>query len=149
MAMRTDLYLPQRTFYHALCSTESATFKSVNFVLLADQHADDDDLNTRSLARCIIAVAINRLEDYQSDEYWAGIIQRRLEWSEALFSQHREQCNGVKIRNLVQLAWELYAAHPGSDSHKVFRNSLNSVAFGTSSWLRRKSGPSTKPSDPM
>ncbi|KAH9023737.1 hypothetical protein EDB85DRAFT_2150976 [Lactarius pseudohatsudake] len=83
---------------HALCSTESAIFKSVDFVLLADQYANDDP-TTRSLAMYIIAVAINRLEDYQPDERWAGIIQR-----------------SVKLGNLVQLAWELYAAHPGSDS---------------------------------
>ncbi|KAH9062586.1 hypothetical protein EDB83DRAFT_843595 [Lactarius deliciosus] len=108
MAVRTDLYLLQRTFHHAFCSTESAIFKSADFVLLADQYADDDDSTTRSLARCIVAVAINRFEDYQSDERWAGIIQQ-----------------SVKLRNLVQLAWELYAAHPGSVSHKIFRNSLH------------------------
>ncbi len=126
-AMQTDPYLLQRTFYHALCSTESAIFKSVDFVLLADQHANDKDPNVRSLARCIIAVAIHHLEDYHSDERWAGIIQRRLNWSEAAFAEHRKRRDSVKLRNLVRLAWELNTACPGSDtpsSHKIFGNSL-------------------------
>ncbi|KAH9172601.1 hypothetical protein EDB89DRAFT_2229238 [Lactarius sanguifluus] len=114
-AMRTDPYLLQCTFCHALCFTESAIFKSVDF-LLADQHANDDDPNVRSLARCIITIAISHLEDYQSDERWAGIIQRRLNWSEAIFAEQSEQCDGVILRILVRLARELNTARPGSDT---------------------------------
>ncbi|KAH9059886.1 hypothetical protein EDB87DRAFT_1822373 [Lactarius vividus] len=126
-AMQVDPHLLQRTFCHALCLTESAVFKSVDFVLLADQHANGDDPNVCSPARCVIAVTINRLKDYQSDERWAGIIQRRSNWSEAVFAEQSEQRNGVKLRNLVRLAWELNTARPGSDTpepHKVFGNSL-------------------------
>ncbi|KAI9436615.1 hypothetical protein H4582DRAFT_1962123 [Lactarius indigo] len=129
-AIQTDPYLLERTFYHALCFTESAIFKSVDFVLLADQHANDDDPNIRSLARCIIAIAINRLEDYHSDERWAGIVQRRLNWSEAVFAEHRERGDSVKLRNLVRLAWELNTARPGSDTpelHEAFGNSLRAA----------------------
>ncbi|KAH9172414.1 hypothetical protein EDB89DRAFT_2242873 [Lactarius sanguifluus] len=129
-AMQTDPYLLQRTFYHTLCSTESAIFRSFPFVLLADQYANNEDPNIRFLARCTIAIAINHLEDYHSDKRCAGIIQRRLNWSEALFSQHCEQRDSVKLRNLVQLALELYTAPPDpgpscSSSPEVFRNLLH------------------------
>ncbi|KAN0128694.1 hypothetical protein V8E53_013513 [Lactarius tabidus] len=55
---QTHPHLLQRSFHHALrvCSTESTIFKSVDFILLANQHANDKDLNTRSLARCIVAL---------------------------------------------------------------------------------------------
>lgn len=128
-AIQTHPYLLQRSFYHALqvCFTKSAIFKSVDFVLLADQHANDNDLNIRSLARCIIAIAINRLEDYHSDERWAGIVQRRLDWPED--PSPWEQCDSVKLRNLVRLTRELNTLGPDSDtlSPEIFRNSLHEV----------------------
>jgi hypothetical protein len=108
-AMQTDPYLLRRSFYHALlvCSSESAIFKSINFVLLADQHTNNEDLNTRSLARCIMAIAINRLEDYDAgrDKRWAGIVQRRLNWPVDY---------GIKLHNLMQLIRDLNTPHPDS-----------------------------------
>ena len=128
-AIQTHPYLLQRSFYHALrvYSTESAIFKSVDFVLLADKHANDNDLNIRSLAMCIIAIAISLLEDYHSDERWAGIVQRRLNWPED--PSPGEQRNSVKLRNLVQLARKLKFLNSGSDPllPAVFRNSLREV----------------------
>ncbi|KAF8263534.1 hypothetical protein EI94DRAFT_1832262 [Lactarius quietus] len=129
-AMQTDSYLLQRTFCHALHATESPIFNCVDFVLLSDRYANDEDQNLRSLARCIIAVAISHLEDYDTDERWAGIIQRRLDWSEALFAEHREHRDSIKLLNLVRIARELYIAPPGSDirdSHDVFDNVLRAV----------------------
>ncbi|KAI9448608.1 hypothetical protein BJY52DRAFT_1311730, partial [Lactarius psammicola] len=126
-AMQTDPYLLQRTFFHTLCSTESAIFNSLTFVLLADQYADDEDPNIRSLARCIVAITINHREGYHSDGRWAGIIQRRLDWSRALFALYYGQHDSVKLRNLVRLAWELYFTHPGSGSPspEIIHNSLH------------------------
>ena len=128
-AMQTHPYLLRRSFYHALraCSTESAIFKSIDFVLLADQLANDEDLNIRSLARCVIAIAISRLEDYHADKRWAGIVQRRLNWPEDLF--HREQRDSVKLRNMIQLAREINSPHISSRSHvqKVLRGLLREV----------------------
>ena len=117
-AMRAHPYLLQRSFHHALqaCFTESAIFKTVDFVHLTDQHANDDDANIRSLARCIITIAINRLEDYHVDEHWARIIQRRLDWPENVFHQHREQRDSIKLRNLIQLARELNTLRLDSDT---------------------------------
>lgn len=114
-AIQADSYLLQRTFYHALGFIESAVFTSVDFVLLADQYINDDDPYIRFLARCIIAVAINRLGDCHADELWAGIVQRGLNWSESSFAEYREQRDSIQLRNLIQLARELNAVHPGCD----------------------------------
>jgi hypothetical protein len=117
-AMQTHPYILQRSFFHALRinSIESAIFKSVDFVLLADHNAsgNNKDLNIRSLARCIVAIAINHLEDYHADERWAGIVQRRLNWAKDPFP--REQRDSIKLCNLVQLARELNTLRPDSDT---------------------------------
>ena len=116
-AMQVDPYLLQRSFHHALrlCSTESAIFKSVDFVLLADQYANDEDMDIRLPARCIIAIAINRLEDYHTDaERWASIVQRTLNWPEDLF--HHEQRDSIKLQTLVQLSRDLSTYTPPPDS---------------------------------
>ena len=112
-AIQVDSYLLQRTFYHALGFIESAVFTCIDFVLLADQHTNDEDPDVRFLARCIIAVAINRLGDYHTDERerWAGIVQRGLNWSESTFAEYREQSDSIQLRNLVQLARELNTTH--------------------------------------
>ena len=127
-AMKAHPYILRRSFYHALraCSTGSTIFKSVDFVLLADQHANDNDLNTRFLARCIIAIAINCLEDYHVDQR-AGIVQRRLNWPEDAF--HREHRDSIKLRNLTRLARELNISRPCSNthSHEVLGNLLREV----------------------
>ena len=112
-AMKSHPYLLHRTFYHAvrLCSTESSIFKSVDFVLLADKHAGDNtDVNIRSLAGSIIAIAVNHLEDYRMDERWTSIVQRRLNWVEDPFP--REPRDDIKLRDLVQLAQEINAPTP-------------------------------------
>ena len=112
-AIQADAYLLQRTFYHALGFIESALFTCIDFVLLADQHTNDEDPDVRLLARCIIAVAINRLGDQHTDEreHWAGIIQRGLNWSESTFAEYREQSDSIQLRNLIQLSRELNATH--------------------------------------
>ena len=112
-AIQVDSYLLQRTFYHALGFIESAVFTCIDFVLLADRHTNDEDPDVRFLARCIIAVAINRLGDYHTDERerWAGIVQRGLNWSESTFAEYREQSDSIQLRNLVRLARELNTTH--------------------------------------
>ena len=76
-AMQGHPYL-QHSFLNVLraCSTESAIFKSVDFVLLADQYTNDKDVKIRSLARSIIAIAINRLEDYHMTSVGPGSSSR-------------------------------------------------------------------------
>ncbi|KAH9036017.1 hypothetical protein EDB83DRAFT_2415300, partial [Lactarius deliciosus] len=121
-AIQADSYLLQRTFYHALGSVDSAIFTCIDFILLADQHAGDDDPDVRFLARCIVAVAINRLGDsHHTDERWAGIIQRGL---------NCEQRDSTQLRNLIQLARELNTAHPDCNdpsAQTIFDHTLCAV----------------------
>lgn len=133
-AMETDSYLLQRTFYHALCSVDSAVFQCVDFVHLADRCTDDKDADVSFLAKCIVAVTISRLDDYGSgslpDERWTGIVQRGLNWSQARFAEHRGQRDSVRLRNLVQIAQEFGSAHPDYDdpsAQTVFRNTLHAA----------------------
>ena len=128
-AMKAHPYLLQRSFYHALraCSTESVIFKSIDFVLLADQHANDVDVYIRSIAREIITIAIDRLDNYHADKRWAGIVQRRLNWPEDLF--HKEQHDNIKLCNLIQLARELSLPGTSCDSHiqEIFGDLLHEL----------------------
>ncbi|KAH9023434.1 hypothetical protein EDB85DRAFT_2151125 [Lactarius pseudohatsudake] len=130
-AIQADSYLLQRTFYHALGFIDSAVFTCIDFVLLADQHANDDDPDVRFLARCIVAVAINRLGDsYHTDGRWAGIIQRGLNWSEDNFAEYSEQRDSTRLRNLIQLARELNTAHPDCNdpsARTIFGHTLCAV----------------------
>jgi len=133
-AMVTDPYLLQRTFHHALFTLDSAIFKSVDFVLLADQCTNDDDPATCFLAKCIVAVAIGRLDPDSSlsDDRWSGIIQRGLNWSESELSEleHGQQHESIKLRNLIQIARELHSAHPDYDDpsfRTIFHNTMCAV----------------------
>lgn len=129
-AMEADSYLLRRTFHHALCSPESAIFKCVDFVLLADQCTNDDDPDVCFLAKCVVAVAISQLDfDPAFDARWSGIVQRGLNWSESELSEHchdGEQRSSswdssVKLRNLIQIARELYTAHQDYYDDPSFR----------------------------
>jgi hypothetical protein len=131
-AMVTDPYLLERTFHHALCSLDSVIFKSVDFVLLADQCTNDDVPDVCFLAKCIVAVAISRLDSDSSfsDDRWSGIIQRGLNWSPSELSEHGQQRDSIKLRNLVQIARELHSPHPDYDDpsfRTIFHNTLSAV----------------------
>jgi hypothetical protein len=112
-AMEVDPYLLQRTFHRALCSGNTTIFKCIDFLRLADRYTDDVDLKLCCLAKCIVAVAINRLENRGSDERWAEIVQRGLNWSQSQFAKYCGQRDSVKLRNLVKIARELSSAHLG------------------------------------
>lgn len=130
-AMAADSYLLRRTFYHALCSVDSAVFQCVDFVHLADRCTDDKDVDVCFFAKCIVAVAISRFEDYAlMDDRWSGIVQRGLNWSQSRFAEHRGQQDSVRLRNLVQIARELGSAHLDYDdpsAQTIFRNTLNAA----------------------
>ena len=129
-AMVTDPYLLERTFHHALCSLDSAIFKSIDFVLVADQCTNDDIPDVCFLAKCIVAVAISRLDSNTFDDRWSGIIQHGLNWSESELSENGQQWDSIKLRNLIQIARELHSAHPDYDDpsfRTIFRNTLSAV----------------------
>jgi hypothetical protein len=130
-AMVADPYLLERTFHHALFSLDSAIFKSLDFVLLADQCTNDDVPDVCFLAKCIVAIAISRLDsDSFADAHWSGIIQRGLNWSESELSERGQERDSVKLRNLIQIARELHSAHPDYDDpsfRTIFHNTLCAV----------------------
>jgi hypothetical protein len=76
--MVMDPYLLQRAFHHALCSLDSTIFKSIDFVLVTDQCANDNvsDGGTCFLTKCIVAATISRLDSDSSNDRKSGIIQR-------------------------------------------------------------------------
>lgn len=144
-AMVTDFYLLQRTFHHALCSLDSAIFKYIDFVVVADQCTNDDVPDICFLAKCIVAVAISRLDDSYSSDRWSGIIQRGLNWSESELSEHGQQRDNIKLRNLIQIARELHSLHPDYDDpsfRTILHNTLSAVrqfkVENTSPELRRE-----------
>jgi hypothetical protein len=114
-AMEMDHYLLQRTFYHALCSVDSPIFERVDFVLLADRYTGDASPDVCFLSKCIVAVAINRLKDHESDERWSGIVQRRLNWSQPCFAKYCGQPDSIRLRNLIQIIREFSYACPSYD----------------------------------
>ena len=132
-AMMVDPYLLERTLHHALFSLDSAIFKSVDFVLLADQCTNDNIPDVCFLSKCLVAIAISRFESNSfSDDRWSGIIQRGLNWTESELSEHggQQQRDSIKLRNLIQIARELHSAHPDYDDpsfRTIFHNTLCAV----------------------
>ena len=88
-AIETDLHLLQRIFYHALCVVESAVFQCVEFVHLADRWINGGDVDVCFLAKCVVAVAINRFGDSGIYGRWFGIVQCQLNWSQSQFFEYR------------------------------------------------------------
>ncbi|KAI0299089.1 hypothetical protein B0F90DRAFT_631560 [Multifurca ochricompacta] len=129
-AIQTDPYLLQRTFHHALCSEDSAIFKCIEFVLMAERYTDDEDPNVQFLARCIVAVAITRIADHDLNERWSGIVRRRLNLSGSDLTAFGKQRDNLLLRNLVQLVRELNTAHPDYDepgARVILDKTLNAV----------------------
>ena len=129
-AMEADPYLLQQTFHRALCSGNTTIFKCTDFVRLADRYIDDVDPKLCCLAKCIVAIAINRLENHGSDERWAKIVQRGLNWSQSQFAEYCGQRDSIKLRNLVKITRELSSAHPGHDdpsARAVIQDTLHVV----------------------
>jgi len=129
-AMEADPYLLQQTFHRALCSGNTTIFKCTDFVRLADRYTDDVDPKICCLAKCIVAVAINRLENHGSDERWAEIVQRGLNWSQSQFAEYCGQRDSIKLRNLVEITRQLSSAHPGYDdpsTRAVIQDTLHVV----------------------
>ncbi|KAI0252039.1 hypothetical protein BJV78DRAFT_1282032 [Lactifluus subvellereus] len=103
-AIHSNPLLLECTFRQALLSTShSAVFKCVDFVhlTLAQSHNNDVDPRVREYARCVVAVAINRISDY--NDKWTGIIQRHLGLPESRMNAYRSQTDSVRLCNLIHL----------------------------------------------
>lgn len=97
--------LPPRTLYRAFSSVNSAVFKFIDLVSLADRCTKNEEPEIRFLARCIAAVAINLLEDCTSDHRWSNIVPRKLSWFQSALEPMRRTTRQLQgLRNLVQFS---------------------------------------------
>ena len=103
-AINSDSLLLECTFRQALLSTSHSTvFKCIDFVhlTLAQSHDNDTKPRVRQYAQCVVAVAINRISDY--DDKWTAIIQRHLGLPESRMNAYRSQSESVRLCNLIYL----------------------------------------------
>ena len=99
-AINSDPLLLQCTFRRALSSVNSIVFKCADFITLAQAQVTSADPWTKDYARCIVAVAINRISDY--DDKWAAIIQDYLGLALAK-EEYQSEAESVRLCNLIHL----------------------------------------------
>lgn len=128
-AITADPLLLQCTFRQTLQSMDSNIFRCVDFVHLAlAQSHSKEDANpwVKHYARCTVAVAINRIHDYNDN--WTGIVQRHLGLPKSLLKKYRAQGDSVRLSNLTHLIRELTTSYFNNrdqfEPGKVWRNVL-------------------------
>jgi hypothetical protein len=115
-AVNSDPLLLQCTFKQALLSASYSTvFKCVDFIHLSLAQSEfklhdkesDADRWVREYARCVVAIAINRISDY--DDKWTAIVQRHLGLPNSHMKKWRSQGDSVRLYNLIYLIrkWDL------------------------------------------
>lgn len=118
--------LLQCTFHQALLTPPDANiFRCADFVSLAHSQFNNTDKWVKGYAQCIVAVAVNRVLDYNSD--WADIIGRYLD-----MEANEQQANSIRLRNLTHLTRHLKGSHlKYSDQFRsggVWNSALNEAA---------------------
>ncbi|KAI9440628.1 hypothetical protein H4582DRAFT_2212061 [Lactarius indigo] len=102
-AITADPLLLQCTFQRALLATsDSNMFGCADFVRLAlaqSQH-NNTDLWVKDYARCIVAIAINRVRNY--DDNWTAIVRDHLG-----IEANQHPGNSIRLRNLTYLTRHL------------------------------------------
>ena len=97
---------------------------------LLDWCTNNVDADVSFLAKCIVAVAISRLEDHTlNDDHWSGLIQHRLN-SQSCFAHYCGQHDSVKLQNLVQIVHEPNSAHSDYDdpsARTIFHNIMSTA----------------------
>ncbi|KAI0252052.1 hypothetical protein BJV78DRAFT_1361193 [Lactifluus subvellereus] len=120
-AINSDPLLLQCTFRHALSSVNSILFEYLDFVKFAQSQVINANLWIKDYARCIVAVAINRISDYHHN-YWTAIIQDHLGFV------NMPDADSVRLRNLIHLITQLKAsqlnATGGFEPGGVWHNSM-------------------------
>jgi hypothetical protein len=100
-------------------------FKCADFITLAQAQVTSADPWTKDYARCIVAVAISRISDY--DGKWAAIIQDHLGLALAK-EEYQSEAESVRLRNLIHLLRQLKASQLNVRGYfepgRVWHNSL-------------------------
>jgi hypothetical protein len=108
--IQLDPYLLQRTFFHVLSLPARPTiFQCIDFVLVADRSAENEDTDVQLLAKCVIAIAISSSKDDELDPRLSPVVARWLNMSVFDTNYHGRGAN-MKLINLVQLVQVLNSA---------------------------------------
>ena len=143
-AITADHLLLRYTFRQTLRSMRSRIFDCVDFVLGVERYNDDSDAWTKHYAQCIIAVAINRIQEYGNN--WSDIVQRQLGLSLYSFAEYRSQGDSVKFLNFIRITQDLMSLHlnrkgqfePGKICHSVLSEVRKFNAIGVVPELRHQ-----------
>ncbi|KAI0252041.1 hypothetical protein BJV78DRAFT_1282034 [Lactifluus subvellereus] len=120
-AINSDPLLLQCTFRQALSFVNSIVFEYLDFVKFAQSQVTNADPWTRDYARCIVAVAINRIPDYHHN-CWTSIVQDHLGFANV------PDADSVRLRNLIRLIGQLKTSQlnvmGGFEPGRVWHNSM-------------------------
>jgi hypothetical protein len=143
-AINADPLLLQCTFRQTLQSMRSSIFKSIDFVLGVASHKDNSDPWTKHYARCIVAVAINRVQEF--NDRWPDIIKGQQEASFPFFlDKNYSKDDSVKLISFICIARDLRDSYlsnsdqfePGKIWHNVLSETLEFSARDTAPELSR------------
>ncbi|KAI0265974.1 hypothetical protein BC834DRAFT_160093 [Gloeopeniophorella convolvens] len=86
-----------------LRSAESDILTCIDFIQLASSCAGDPDRDPKlgCYAKCVLAVTISRLREY--DDRWSCIAKRHLGLSDARFDKYRAHGDSLQLRNLLHI----------------------------------------------
>jgi hypothetical protein len=108
--IQLDPYLLQCTFFHVLSLPAMPTiFQCIDFVLVADRSAENEDPDVQLLAKCIIAIAISHSKGDELDPRLARVVARWLNLSIFNTNHHGRRAD-MKLINLIRLAQVLNSA---------------------------------------
>lgn len=126
-ALNANPLLLQCTFRQTLQSMRSSVFECADFVLGAESHSYDSDPWTRHYARCIVAVAISRVQGFNNN--WSNIICRHLGSLQLPWDKYFSQGDSVKLINFICIARDLRDSHLNSSDQfepgKIWHNVLS------------------------
>ncbi|KAI0252042.1 hypothetical protein BJV78DRAFT_1311137 [Lactifluus subvellereus] len=102
-AITADPLILQCTFRQVLQIPGSLIFNNLDFVRLAQSQVTNNDADpwVKDYARCIVAIAINRVHDYNN--HWAVMVRHPLGLSQVRLMEYGRQgdYHSVQLRNLI------------------------------------------------
>ena len=104
-AMNADGLILQCTFRHVLQTPESLIFNNLDFIRFAQSQTKKNDVDpwVKDYARCIVGIAINRIQNYNND--WVAIIRQHPGLSKVRLRQ--SDYHSLWLLNLISTTWLL------------------------------------------
>ena len=99
-AMNADALILQCTLRHVLQTPESLIFSNLNFVRFAQSQTKKNDVDpwVKDYARCIVGIAINRIQNYNNND-WVAIVRQHPGLSKVRLRQ--SDYHSLRLRNLI------------------------------------------------